>query len=126
MSDLEKIGKRLSAATARSADEALQLARAAIEGVGRVNLARAEVVAENGESLLVEIKPTSPVGFLADNTTFTVTARPDGTGTIVLVEVEDYSVYQEKLFFFIPFGPKQVPGSKVYGRCLDAIQAAIA
>lgn len=126
MKDLDLVHRSLELRTSYSPQEALGQAKEAIERVGRVSLARAHVVGESEEELLVEIRPTSPVGILADNTTFVVGVRSDGEGTtVVSAEAAKYSVYQEKLFFFIPFGPKNIPGAKVFAKCLEEIEGSL-
>lgn len=125
MGDLDKVNRTLELRTSHAPEGALASARAAVEGVGRVELARPHVVSEAGDGFRVEIKPTSPVGILLDNTTFVVEARRDGESTLVTVGADDFSVYQQKALFFIPVGPKSVPGVKVYVRCLEAIEQVL-
>lgn len=126
MGDLDLISRNVELRTSYSPQDALHRAKEAIERVGRVNLARAHIAEESDDAILVEIRPTSPVGALNEDTTFVVEVQSDGEGaTAVRAAAADYSAYQQKLFFFIPFGPKSVPGAKVFSKCLEEIERSL-
>ncbi len=125
MNDIERVSRVGTYSTNKTVPESIAAIQQAIESVGRVNLAKARISEITDSTIDVEIRPTSPVGIAADNTWFSVTCRDDEDQTEVKVEVTDYTPYQQKMFGFIPVGPKMVAGWKVYERCLDAIDAAL-
>lgn len=120
----EKVSERFEATTDLSPGDALARARRVIEDLGSVRTWRLGIESEDSQGFSVVIKPTI-LGALNERTTFTVTTRaaPDGR-SIVNAEIGRFAVYQEKFLWFIPAGPKSVPGIAAYLRSLDELRAA--
>lgn len=124
MGDVDIVERKLEVRSELPPQEALSRSRRAVESVGRVNLAKPHIVGDSNNGFVVEIKPTSPVGALLDNTSFAVEVTEEAGSSVIRVETTSYSTYQEKVLFF-RVGPKSVPGSKVYLRALEAIEKAL-
>lgn len=125
MGDLEKINRSLELATRLSAQDAVAKARDVVTGMSAYRLTRAHIVSEWNDGFTVEIRPTTPIGWLTKDTSFIVAAERTVDGADLTVQAESYATYQEKMLWFIPFGPKVVPGAAMYIKVLDAIETAL-
>lgn len=119
----DKIEESLEVETSMGAPEALQAARRVIEDIGSVRTWRLRIVSESDDAFEVAIKPTV-VGALGDPTHFVVSATGEDGNATLDVRVSRYSVYQEKLLWLIPVGPKSVPGMAAYKKCIEALRGA--
>lgn len=122
MGYLDEVRATLDLRTPLARGQALEVARATIEGLGRIGTLRVRVVPRDGDSFVVVIKA---LGSLVDEAEFVVWAEAVGEATRVQTEMTKHRTAQVKLLF-IPLGPKTAPGAKAYRRCREALQAAFA